>query len=180
MSLALSIDSRPRTRLLIHEGWRSWSVRVLGWLPALAFVASGLLMDLEARMSSSLVKSRCHAFHLQSGVCFYCEAPMWLTDPDGFAKSKALTRRLTERLQCTAEHLTARAEGGGASRENIVAVCLHCNKTRHRAKHPRDPAAYRKLVKQRLGAGRWHPSQIRRLLVSGRPTKRNARRHSPA
>jgi len=131
-------------------------------------------------MSSSLVKSRVHAFHLQSGLCFYCGAPMWQTDLDGFAKSQGLTRPLARRLQCTAEHLTARAEGGGASRGNIVAACIHCNNTRHRAKRSRAPAAYRDMVRQRLAAGRWHAPQIRQLLVGGRSTKSIGRRRSHA
>ena len=47
------------------------------------------------------------AFYAQSGRCFYCGLPMWLTAPSelGLKASKARA------FQCTAEHLVAQQDG---------------------------------------------------------------------
>ena len=50
---------------------------------------------------------RTSAFYAQSGRCFYCGLPMWLTAPSelGLKASKARA------FQCTAEHLVAQQDG---------------------------------------------------------------------
>lgn len=64
-----------------------------------------------------------------------------------------LTPKEARSLQCTAEHLTARCDGGRDSAYNIAAACLHCNRTRHLRVKPLDPTAYQALVQRRLGRG---------------------------
>lgn len=60
------------------------------------------------------------------------------------------------RLQCTAEHLVPRSDGGRESATNIVAACAHCNHTRHRQKRPPEPPQYRAQVRRRVALGGWH------------------------
>ena len=67
------------------------------------------------------------------------------------------------RLQCTAEHLVARREGGRDIASNVVAACAHCNHTRHKRKRPPDPAAYRSEIRRRVGCGKWHPAWVSTL-----------------
>ncbi|MDU8911368.1 HNH endonuclease [Aestuariicoccus sp. MJ-SS9] len=93
----------------------------------------------------------------QGGRCYYCGLPMWSETPDGFRQSFGLTARQARLLQCTAEHLRARCEGGRDSEANIVAACRFCNRTRHEAAKPRDPEDYRARVRRRMGKGSWHP-----------------------
>ncbi|WP_282097584.1 HNH endonuclease [Luteibacter sp. SG786] len=63
-------------------------------------------------------------------------------------------------LRCTAEHLTARQDGGRNMASNIAAACWICNARRHRRKFPPPPAAYRAFVQQRLDKGKWHPPAL--------------------
>lgn len=67
-------------------------------------------------------------------------------------------------LQCTAEHLIPRSEGGSDMPSNIVAACLHCNGTRHKRKIPPSPGRYLSLVRSRIAEGRWHPAGIVKVL----------------
>jgi hypothetical protein len=113
-------------------------------------------------MSSSLARARTHAYIHQSGLCYYCRRPMW-NDANGLEAMTAnsnISYRKARNLQCTAEHLEARSEGGSNSQSNIVAACRFCNMTRHRCKSPRDPVEYRKHVQNRLRRKKWHPLQI--------------------
>jgi 5-methylcytosine-specific restriction endonuclease McrA len=75
---------------------------------------------------------RRQASNRQGGFCYYCDVRMWLASPEelGLLKGSANARR----LQCTAEHLVPRADGGRLSATNIVAACAHCNHTRHKQK----------------------------------------------
>lgn len=110
---------------------------------------------------SRYASARHSAFSRQHGRCYYCDQPMWLTDSDGFAMRHDLTRAQARWLQATAEHLTARQDGGGNGL-NIVAACLRCNSTRH-ARRPHcapDPARYRARVQTRMAQGRWHPFRL--------------------
>jgi 5-methylcytosine-specific restriction endonuclease McrA len=116
-------------------------------------------------MPSSLSKHRRAAFHRQNGRCHYCGFPMWLEDPAELAIAFGLTIRDAARLQCTAEHLIARQDGGGDGAGNIVAACRFCNATRHRRSSPPDPESHRHRVLCRLNAGRWHPKQLRQGLA---------------
>ena len=91
----------------------------------------------------------------QNGLCFYCARPMWQKDPEAFGWVFGVATRAVPQLQCTAEHLLARRDGGGNGEANIVAACLFCNRARHKASRPRAPDAYRCHVTRRLAAGRW-------------------------
>jgi hypothetical protein len=90
---------------------------------------------------------------------------MWLTSPDELIAQLNITKGIAIRLQCTGEHLLARCDGGGPSRQNIVAACHFCNSKRHSRKKVPDPDAYRRLVNKRMRAGKWHPREIHRALV---------------
>lgn len=100
-------------------------------------------------MANRLIHSRQLAFGHQGGRCYYCGLPMGLADAHGPAL-----------LRCTAEHLTARSEGGQDDPSNIVAACLHCNRTRHKRKHPPQPQRYREEVRRQVEQGRWFPAAI--------------------
>jgi hypothetical protein len=71
-----------------------------------------------------------------------------------------LTPKEASGLLCTAEHLTARRDGGKNSANNIAAACLHCNRARHGRPKPMDPLAYQALVQRRIRKGAWHPGSI--------------------
>lgn len=112
-------------------------------------------------MAKSLSKYRSKAHQLQGGRCVYCGVIMWTADCPAFAKHHGLTLRSARWLQCTAEHLHPRQEGGDDSPENIAAACRYCNLRRHagRRKAPR-PDEYRSLVRKRVLSKKWHPVQI--------------------
>ncbi len=90
-------------------------------------------------MSSAKAKHRLAAFERQNGRCYYCGLPMWLKHPAELTARFRISEGDVSRLQCTAEHLLARQDGGPDTEANIVAACIHCNKTRHRKKSPPDP-----------------------------------------
>jgi len=120
-------------------------------------------------VAKSLFKLRSEAFRRQAGRCFYCSVLMWTDDCAAFAKRHGLPPRLAKWLQCTAEHLQARQEGGRDSIKNIAAACRVCNHRRH-AQRKTVPAseAYRALVRKRVARKRWHPSQVfERGLIAG-------------
>lgn len=94
-------------------------------------------------MASRLQKLKRNAFLEQKGRCWYCDRQMLLC-PE------------TSSLQCTAEHLVARSQGGKDTPDNIVAACRYCNQTRHRRRMPPSPGDFRRIVRERLDKGRWH------------------------
>lgn len=105
----------------------------------------------------SLKKLRLLAFHTQQGRCFYCGAPMWLKS----AHELGMRPRPSRFLQCTAEHLVARQDGGQDTPENIVAACWLCNLRRHQRRHPAPtPEAYKAMVQRRVGMGKWWPTLL--------------------
>jgi hypothetical protein len=97
----------------------------------------------------------------QAGFCYYCEQPMWLENVALFAKKYRLSANQASFLRATAEHLTARSDGGRDSEVNIVAACHYCNGRRHRAQRPLEPADFMKRVRIRLAHGRWHGLRLR-------------------
>ena len=107
---------------------------------------------------------RSNAFHAQGGRCFYCSQPMWLTDQQGFARSHGISMARAAQLQCTAEHLQPKAEGGTLRRNNIAACCLFCNRTRGRSVPAPEPSSFRQRVQARCAAGKWHS-----LFLAGTP-----------
>jgi len=85
---------------------------------------------------------------------------MWDGNPHAFIKQFGITEGIARRFQCTAEHVVARRDGGKDEGPNIVAACLFCNRTRHKARHPEDATQYANTVRSRLARGGWHPSQV--------------------
>lgn len=75
---------------------------------------------------------------------------------EAFAATFKLSSRQARHLQCTAEHLHARVDGGGNSPSNIVAACRLCNARRHRSKVARDAAHQKEYVERLMGRRRWH------------------------
>ncbi len=101
-------------------------------------------------MGKSIVCLRARAFEDQRARCFYCNLPMWNWKPEAFAARWDITQRQTQQFRCTAEHLKARSEGGGNTRENIVAACWICNTRRHRRKRPPEPLRWREIRRSRV------------------------------
>ena len=108
----------------------------------------------------SLAKPRHHSFLLQNGLCFYCNQPMWETDPTDFSKKYGITEKQARILKCTGEHLHAHQSGGKSSKNNIVAACFYCNQRRHRRKGELDPTQFKHHVVIRLNHGKWHGINI--------------------
>ena len=99
---------------------------------------------------------RKRAFITQSGFCYYCNQPMWVNEKDSFCAKYYLKTGDANLLQCTAEHLKPRQDGGKDSAQNIVAACKFCNHTRHKAKSVLVPEMYKKRVRMRLSKNLWH------------------------
>ena len=81
---------------------------------------------------------------------------MWEDDSARFARLHAISVSKAKLLRSTAEHLTARQEGGRDSSQNIVAACLYCNGKQHLTKQPKSSAGYTLKVRRRLTEGKWH------------------------
>lgn len=112
-----------------------------------------------SRSIKSHVKFRAIAFKKQGGLCYYCQSPMWsdYNDIAAFSSNHNITLRQARHLQCTAEHLIARQDGGLDKQGNIVAACRFCNQRRHKfkRKHIPNSEAYKALIERRMREGRW-------------------------
>lgn len=91
----------------------------------------------------------------QGGRCYYCGLAMWENALKPAEQARGRSASLPKLLQCTAEHLHPRSEGGEDTADNIVAACRFCNSKRHQRKAPKAPGAYRTYVQRRMAAGRW-------------------------
>ena len=120
-------------------------------------------------MPSTIQRLKCAAYSMQAGRCYYCQVPMWLYVPEELTESLALTHGEAARLQCTAEHLLPRSEGGRDVRDNIVAACVHCNRVRHKRKVPPAADHYLNDVRRRVKRGKWHHSRVNRLSTQAAP-----------
>ena len=118
-------------------------------------------------MPKTLIKSRSKAYKLQLGRCIYCELPMWLDNPEAFAKKHKISINGASLFKCTAEHLLARQDGGKDVESNIVAACQFCNQKRHHCKKPKDPISFKRFVSTRLSKGSWNSV----LIVKGRASQ---------
>ncbi len=119
-------------------------------------------------MPSILAHLRTLAFQHQSGRCYYCCCPMWQQSPEAFVATFHLSKRQARNLQCTAEHLQARVDGGGDCEGNIVAACRLCNARRHQRKDARDAIHHKAHVARLMGRKRWHdPWVFEKVLHSG-------------
>lgn len=103
----------------------------------------------------TLTKIRRKKMLAQRGRCYYCGLPMWDKALDQQLPKSCRSTKLPKALQCTAEHLKPRSEGGEDSEANVVAACIFCNAARHRRKRPRSPADHLAHVRKRMDAGRW-------------------------
>lgn len=104
---------------------------------------------------ANLQSLRQQAARRQSLRCYYCESPMWERDVATFSASFGLSKAQSNLLRCTAEHLKPKSEGGPENSANIVAACLFCNRTRHKAKNPLPPQSYKVYVRKRMQRGHW-------------------------
>jgi hypothetical protein len=103
-----------------------------------------------------LQRSRLSAYMAQQGLCYYCRFEMWLLSPEELTQL-GYPRKHVARLQCTAEHLISRSEGGSDKPENIAAACIFCNQSRHTVREPLTPDGHRNHVRSLLAQGMWHP-----------------------
>lgn len=106
------------------------------------------------------VRIRSAAFLRQHGRCYYCGVLMWADDCARFAPSFGISLATAKWLQCTAEHLIPRRDGGTDSPDNIVVACLLCNRRRHNRKASLTPTEYLAHVRARLWRGSWHVVQV--------------------
>jgi hypothetical protein len=109
----------------------------------------------ETAMARRLVRLRTSKMQAQNGCCYYCDQQMWSENLAAFCRSHRITQGRAALFRCTAEHLVPRGTGGATTASNIVAACLHCNRTRHRAKRPKDPESYGRHVRARIARGGW-------------------------
>lgn len=116
--------------------------------------------------SKTIQKNRKQSAETQSNRCFYCNFPIWhQTNKQQFIQRYNLTPKQAKWLQCTAEHLTARCDGGDNRQENIVAACRYCNQKRHQYTAPPAPDAYRSLVTKRVSKNKWFPNSLAERLT---------------
>lgn len=111
-------------------------------------------------MPTKLQLLRTKALADQHGRCWYCTVRIWNKSP---SELPGLLPEQYRHLQATAEHLRARCDGGGDTRDNVVAACFRCNHTRHQRKQPPQPAAFRSEIERRIRAGRWHCRSVHLL-----------------
>jgi HNH endonuclease len=123
--------------------------------PLVTTVMRDFNLTLEFIMSVRLANLRRQAATMQRFRCFYCNLPMWERDSSSLAEAFSLSTRQLRLLQCTAEHLHPRSEGGRDSTQNIVAACHFCNRGRHARKTPMQPEQYRARVRSRMARGQW-------------------------
>lgn len=133
---------------------------------------NGLLWELslffeDFLMATTPAKHRHSAFISQNCRCYYCGFEMWETNPAQFAAKHNITTEQASRFQCTAEHLTARQDGGTNVKQNIVAACKHCNHTRHRMRPAPSPEVLRRAIAKQLANGSWHRKAAVTKLSSG-------------
>ncbi|WP_424363818.1 HNH endonuclease [Methylocystis parvus] len=93
---------------------------------------------------------------------------MWSGSADAFASRYSISVSIAKRFQCTVEHLAPRSEGGKNRRINLAAACKYCNAARHKSARVRPPQIYREHVEKRLAAGKWHPTECRKLIEKAR------------
>ena len=107
-------------------------------------------------IEKNLSKIRIDKMKAQFGLCYCCQQPMWSDRPCEFGERYGLSPKQVTVLQCTAEHLLAKSDGGLDEVDNIVAACLYCNNRRYRSRKPRSPDRHAERVRHRLAMGKWH------------------------
>ena len=108
-------------------------------------------------MSNKLFSHREQALVRQDGRCCYCKLPaVPQSKLNDFALAYGLSKAIAKALQCTAEHLHARCDGGRNVAKNIAAACITCNQRRHRMNPAPTPDRYREIVQRQMKRGIWH------------------------
>lgn len=105
---------------------------------------------------TSLVCPRSIAYSRQSGLCFYCNCPMWSGNLNEFVAKCGISISQAKALQCTGEHLKAHKDGGSSAPSNIVAACKFCNQGRHKRKKPPHPEHFKQIICKRMAKKSWH------------------------
>ena len=106
-------------------------------------------------MSKPIVRARTLAAERQNHRCYYCGVLMLQGEVMAFLTKHCVSKRQAKLLQCTAEHMTPKSQGGTNSHSNIVAACFFCNHARHARSQPLDTLAYKRFVQHRVARGRW-------------------------
>ena len=115
---------------------------------------------------SQLTNSRSAAYIAQGGYCCYCCLPM--PEPgqhEAIAARLGLSPKIARAIECTAEHLHAKGEGGADGHANIVAAHRICNERRHRGHGSRTPEEMFNRAVMRAAAGGWHSPPILNALL---------------
>lgn len=141
-------------------GCRNQSVLARPLIPKIRVIRGSTFFGASMPDSNCYLRQRAH--ERQSGRCYYCQFPMWLTAAERIILYGDLSAAAARRFQCSAEHLVPVSQGGRNSAENVVAACLFCNRTRHRTKKVQSHYAYERYVRKRVHAGRWHPRSVTR------------------
>ena len=126
-------------------------------------------------MNQSIYRLRRRAYARQSHACYYCQRPMWITDCAQFAQIHGLSHRAARQFQCSAEHLIPVSLGGGDTPANVVAACIFCNRTRHKARKIRTGPEFAVYVRRRIAGMRWNYQFRRQVLPRSRHTRVNGR-----
>lgn len=112
-------------------------------------------------MPTNVVRYRNQAFARQNGRCCYGSLPVVpLRNLVAFASAHKLSEARAKALQCTAEHLQARCDGGRDNAVNIAAACITCNQRRHRLKPAPTPERYMQIVQRQMEHGVWHKRTV--------------------
>ena len=108
-------------------------------------------------MPNNCVRYRQIAVARQHGRCCYCGMPVVLQkNLEEFASAHGLSKARVIALQCTAEHLQARCDGGRNGANNVAAACITCNQRRHRMNPAPTHDRYLQIVQRQMERGVWH------------------------
>lgn len=135
--------------------------RAMPWCPKVRQSSPGNSLFTRLFPMTKRVRLRLKAFYVQRFRCYYCGLPMWEFQQREFIQPAAgLPADVLPHLQCTAEHLQARKDGGRDIPHNVVAACAWCNRHRHegRADEAPSPSKYRGEVRRAMAAGHGHPA----------------------
>ena len=111
--------------------------------------------------SNRISRNRYLAYRQQDGLCIYCSLRLYLGTLDEVATQLGISKRAAFLVQCTAEHLLARQDGGTDAAGNIAAAHWYCNHQRHRRSAAPSPEAFGQFVQRRVASGKWWPDVLK-------------------
>ena len=111
-------------------------------------------------MPSPLSRLRESSLQRQRGRCFYCNVLLAPAKSEAFAKRFNLSPDQVRPLQCTAEHLKPRKDGGKDKRGNIVAACRKCNESRHSHGKDLPPDKHKAQISKQIAQKKWHKAYV--------------------